>query len=39
MGADEVGTLKALKTHRREIVDPLSRSMVAVSSRLLAMEC
>ena len=22
MGADEVGTLAALKTHRREIVDP-----------------
>jgi len=25
MGADEVGTLTALKSHRREIVDPANR--------------
>jgi hypothetical protein len=39
MGVDEVGTLAALKSHRREVVDPASLSITAGSSRLPATAC
>jgi adenylate cyclase len=32
MGADEVGTLQALKTHRRELIDP---SIAAFKGRIV----
>jgi len=39
MGVDEVGTLAALKAHRREIVDPAIAAHHGVSSRPPAMAC
>jgi hypothetical protein len=37
MGADEVGTLRALKNYRRELIDPESPLVAAGSSKPLAM--
>ena len=37
MQADEVGTLEALKAHRRELIDPVSPVIADGSSRRLAM--
>jgi hypothetical protein len=39
MGTDEVGTLAALKAHRREVVDPAIASITAGSSRPPATAC
>ena len=36
MGADEEGTLARLKAHRRELIDPKSKSTRAASPRLVA---
>jgi adenylate cyclase len=38
MGADEIGTLAALKAHRREVIDP-EIAAHKVSSRPPAMAC
>jgi adenylate cyclase len=37
MGADEEGTLAALKAHRRELIDPLIAQHQGASSKRLAM--
>ena len=39
MGADEEGTLRQLKAHRKELIDPKIPSTVAVSSRPRATAC
>ena len=39
MGTDEIGTITSLKSHRRELVDQVSRNTVAALSRLLATAC
>ena len=39
MGADEMGTITSLKSHRRELIDPASPSTTAASSRPPVTAC